>query len=112
MLGQSIINFNPFWPKILDLIIHINVKSSGENKIDLRNEKPNITERDFTIIGFGALHGSSKTYEAELSLTKWLLEENMLDYYIIEANFSQAYYLEKYLETGNENLLKELVYAF
>ena len=36
----------------------------------------------------------------------------MLDYYIIEANFSQAYFLQKFLETGDEKLLKELTYAF
>jgi|SaaInl1SG_22_DNA_1037389.scaffolds.fasta_scaffold03533_3 hypothetical protein len=83
-----------------------------QNRVDLRTEIPNITETDFNIIGFGALHGSSKPYEAELSLVKSLIEKDMLDYYIIEANFSQAFFIQKYLETGDEKLLNELTYAF
>jgi hypothetical protein len=88
------------------------VEYLSKNRADLRSEKPNLTETDFKIIGFGALHGSSKPYDAELSLIKSLLEKNMLDYYIIEANFSQAFFLQQYLETGDEKLLTELVYAF
>ena len=83
-----------------------------QNRVDLRTDKPNISETDFNIIGFGALHGSSKSYEAELSLVKSLLEKDMLDYYIIEANFSQAFFVQKYLETGDEKLLNDLTYAF
>jgi hypothetical protein len=84
----------------------------NQNRVDLRIETPNITETDFNIIGFGALHGSSKPYEAELILVTSLLEKDMLDYYIIEANFSQAFFVQKYLETGDEKLLNELTYAF
>ena len=83
-----------------------------QNRVNLRTATPNITETDFNIIGFGALHGSSKSYEAELSIVKSLLEKDMLDYYIIEANFSQASFVQKYLETGDEKLLNELTYAF
>jgi hypothetical protein len=84
----------------------------NQNRVDLRIETPNITETDFNIIGFGALHGSSKPYEAELILVTSLLEKDILDYYIIEANFSQAFFVQKYLETGDEKLLNELTYAF
>ncbi|WP_075603747.1 hypothetical protein [Saccharicrinis aurantiacus] len=83
-----------------------------KNRIDLRKESAAITETDFNIIGFGALHGSAKTYDAELSLISSLLEKNLLDYYIIETNYSQAYYFQKYIETGDEELLKELILAF
>ncbi|MGB1295997.1 MAG: hypothetical protein ACPG6V_11000 [Flavobacteriales bacterium] len=84
----------------------------SKNRVNLRSELPNLTEKDFNLIGFGALHGSAKTYEAEYELVKYLVENKRLDYYIIEANSSQAYYLQKYLESGDENLLKELVFAF
>ncbi|CAL2095931.1 conserved protein of unknown function [Tenacibaculum sp. 190524A02b] len=84
----------------------------SKNRVDLRSEKPNVTETNFNIIGFGALHGSSKPYEAEIILVKSLLEKDMLDYYIIEANFSQAFFVQKYLETGDEKLLNKLTYAF
>jgi len=83
-----------------------------KNRIDLRKESAAITETDFNIIGFGALHGSAKTYDAELSLISSLLEKKLLDYYIIETNYSQAYYFQKYIETGDEELLKELILAF
>ncbi|WP_445721157.1 hypothetical protein [Flavobacterium sp.] len=83
-----------------------------QNRVDLRVDKPNITETDFNIIGFGALHGSSKTYDAEFSLVSSLLEKNALDYYIIETNYSQAFYFQEYLNTGDEKLLKELTLSF
>ncbi len=82
------------------------------NKVDLRQGNPNISETDFNIIGFGALHGSSKPYEAELKLVSSLIENELLDYYIIEANYSQAFYFQEYLRNGDEKLLKELVFAF
>jgi len=84
----------------------------SNNGIDLRKDSPRITEIDFNIIGFGALHGSAKTYDAELSLVSALVEKNILDYYIIETNYSQAYYFQKYLKTGDEQLLKELTLSF
>ncbi|PVX49813.1 hypothetical protein C7377_1446 [Balneicella halophila] len=84
----------------------------SDNRVDLRTDSPMITETDFNIIGFGALHGSAKTYDAELSLVSSLVEKNLLDYYIIETNYSQAYYFQEYLKTGNEKLLKELTLSF
>ncbi|MFD1552925.1 hypothetical protein ACFR9R_12105 [Putridiphycobacter roseus] len=84
----------------------------SNNSIDLRKNSPVITETDFNIIGFGALHGSAKTYDAELSLLSSLVEKNDLDYYIIETNYSQAFYFQEYLNTGDEKLLKELTLSF
>jgi hypothetical protein len=84
----------------------------SQNRIDLRSESPNLTETDFSIIGFGALHGSAKTYNAEFNLVNSLVEKNVLDYYIIETNYSQAFYFQEYLKTGDEKLLKELTLAF
>jgi len=84
----------------------------SKNTTDLRKDSPIITEIDFNIIGFGALHGSAKTYDAELSLISSLVEKKNLDYYIIETNYSQAYYFEEYLKTGDEKLLKELTLSF
>ncbi len=84
----------------------------SSNRIDLRHENPTFAHSEFNIIGFGALHGSSKTYEAELIIFNSLLEADLLDYYIIETNFSHAYYFQEYLLTGDEKLLKELTLAF
>jgi hypothetical protein len=84
----------------------------SENRTDLRKDSLIITETGFNIIGFGALHGSAKTYDVELKLVSSLVEKNLLDYYIIETNYSQAYYFQEYLKTGDEKLLKELTLAF
>ncbi|WP_276381380.1 hypothetical protein [Flavobacterium sp. H4147] len=53
-----------------------------------------------------------KTYDAELSLIKSLKKQKALDYYIPETNFSQAFFFQQYLQTGDLALLKELVSSF
>lgn len=83
-----------------------------KNRFDIENSDFKFPQTEFNIIGFGAYHGSAKTYEAELNLIKSLKKQNALDYYIPETNFSQAYFFQQYLETGNEELLKELVLSF
>ena len=82
------------------------------NRFDIEKSGFKFPETDFNIIGFGAYHGSAKTYDAELHLIQSLKKQNALDYYIPETNFSQAFFFQQYLETGNEELLKELVIAF
>lgn len=83
-----------------------------ENRFDI--EKPNFKfpQTDFNIIGFGAYHGSTETYQAEILLIQDLKRQNAIDYYIPETNFSQAFFFQQYLENGNEELLRELVLAF
>ncbi|AWW29149.1 hypothetical protein DN752_02760 [Echinicola strongylocentroti] len=63
-------------------------------------------------MGFGAYHGSAKTYEAEILLIKSLKKQGLIDYYIPETSYSQAFFFQQYLETGNEELLRELTLAF
>lgn len=83
-----------------------------ENRFDINNPYFEFPQDNFKVIGFGAIHGSSKTYDAELNLIKGILKKNTIDFYVSETNFSQAYYFQKYLETGDENLLRELVLEF
>jgi hypothetical protein len=82
------------------------------NKTDLTTVSYSFPQSDFNIIGFGALHGSAKTYDTEFNLIKALKKQSLLDYYIIETNYSQAFYFQEYLNTGDEKLLKELTLAF
>lgn len=102
------------------LIFIISLTAAAQNKKEyLENNRFNIEHQDFkfpqtdfNIIGFGAYHGSSKTYDAELALIKSLKKQDAIDYYIPETNFSQAFFFQRYLDTGDELLLKELVLAF
>lgn len=64
------------------------------------------------LIGFGALHGSSKTEETEIILLKELITNHNLKYYLPETDYSTARYFQQYIETGDEELLKELVQEY
>ena len=100
------------------LIISISAYSQNkrdylkENRFDVLDSNFQFPQTDFNIIGFGAYHGSAKTYEAELRLIKSLKQQNSLDYYIPEVNFSQAFFFQQYLEKGDDELLKELALSF
>ena len=82
------------------------------NRYDLTSLDFNFPEKEFKVVGFGAYHGSAKTYDAELNLIKSLIKQNNFKYYIPETNYSQAYFFDLFLKNGDTNLLKELVYGF
>jgi hypothetical protein len=81
------------------------------NRQDLRQSFDLPTEGK-KIIGFGALHGSAKTEEAELILLKNIMTKGQLKFYFPETDFSTAFFFEKYLQGGSEKLLDELVKAY
>lgn len=83
-----------------------------ENRYDLRNNKFEFLQRDFKIIGFGAVHGSAKTEDAEFLLLKTLMKRKAIKYYLPETDIGIAYYLNTYLKTGDTLLLKDLVYHY
>ncbi|MCL3780666.1 hypothetical protein EMN47_09745 [Prolixibacteraceae bacterium JC049] len=83
-----------------------------KHRENLRETNFEFSPNNFKIIGFGALHGSSKTYQAEFILIERLIQQNRLNYYIPETNFCQAHFFNKYLKTGDEKLLRKLVLAF
>jgi len=82
-----------------------------ENRQDLR-QSTSIDIGESKMIGFGALHGSSKTEETELIILNDLIRTKNLKYYFPETDFSTALYFQEYIETGNEQLLKELIYEY
>ncbi len=83
-----------------------------QNRFDVEKADFKFPQINFNIIGFGAYHGSAKTYDAELRLIQSLKKQDAIDYYIPETNFSQAFFFQQYLETGDEKLLKDLVLSF
>lgn len=82
-----------------------------KNRVDL-NHPFNLTIGKAKLIGFGALHGSSKTETTELLLLKNLIENHQLEYYLPETDYSTAHYFQKYIEAGDDNMLKELIIAY
>lgn len=53
-------------------------------------------------------HGYQKPHELDLELFKMISNKTGLRYYLAEIDFSQAFYLNKYLNTGNEDYLKNM----
>ena len=75
---------------------------------DVRKEI-NFPMEGIKLIGYGALHGSAKTEEAELLLLAELAKQTDTLYYFPETDVSTAYFFQKYLSNGDPVLLKELI---
>ncbi|MEM1327036.1 MAG: hypothetical protein AAGI23_13835 [Bacteroidota bacterium] len=83
----------------------------ASNRLDL-NTSFTFPQTDFKLLGFGAIHGSSKTETAEIKLLESLLQNNDIRYYLMEVNYSHGYYFNEFLETGDTILLKELIHDY
>ena len=79
------------------------------NRFDLNDASFTFPENDFKLIGFGAYHGSAKTEAVEEKLLRALTKNGTITYYLPETDYSTAYYYNRYLRTGDEELLKDLV---
>lgn len=53
-------------------------------------------------------HGYAKPHQLDAELFIQINKKNGVRYYIAEMDFSQAFYLNKYLSTGNEDFLKAI----
>ncbi|MEO6820810.1 MAG: hypothetical protein ABI266_03760 [Ginsengibacter sp.] len=53
-------------------------------------------------------HGYYKPQEVDFALFKQINKKTGVRYYLAEIDFSQAYYLNQYLNTGDESLLKRI----
>jgi hypothetical protein len=80
------------------------------HRYDIQDDQFLFPEDDFKIIGFGAYHGSAKTEVVEHCLLNALTSEGKIKYYLPETDYSTAHYYDRYLKTGDETLLKDLVY--
>src|SRR5699024_3244553 len=87
----------------------------NHNKIDLN--KINIFSdlfiidndlKDKEIFLIGENHGVKANEKLRMKFIKYFKEETDFKYYLWELPFSTAYFLNKYLETGNEQILKEI----
>ena len=79
------------------------------NRYDLNDGNFDFPQKDFSILGFGAYHGSAKTEDVEIALLKSLTKSSTVKYYLPETDFSTAYYFNEFLEKGDTLLLRDLV---
>jgi len=86
-----------------------------EKQLYLSRNKHDLTksfifpQKDVKLIGFGAYHGAAKTEVAEIALVSSLIKNNNLRYYIAETDIAIAHFLNEYLASGDEALLKDLI---
>ena len=82
-------------------IINLN-NSNNYSDLDILKYKLN----DKEIILTGEVHGVKSNKKLEMKLMKYLKQKINIKYYLMETPYSQAYILNKYLETGDEQILK------
>lgn len=66
----------------------------------------NIKNKD--IILTGESHGINLDDELRIKLLRYLKENINIKYYLMETSYSNAYFMNKYLKTGDEEILKEI----
>lgn len=105
---------------LVALVTFISVHSYSQSKVDyLQQNRFDLTEsnfdfpqRDFNIIGFGAYHGSAKTEAVEYKFLNSLAKNGIIEYYLPETDFNLGHFFNKYLQTGDTLLLKDLVFNY
>ena len=61
--------------------------------------------KDNKVFLAGELHGIQENYTLRLNLLMYLNENAGVNYYLAEMGYSSSYYINKYLETGEEKYL-------
>ena len=59
------------------------------------------------LVGEG--HGTQSNYQLQLYLTRYFVEEQGVRYLLLEESYSVGQLLNRYLETGDESLLEEIL---
>ncbi|MEO1714768.1 MAG: hypothetical protein AAFU60_15670, partial [Bacteroidota bacterium] len=68
-----------------------------------------LPSEEHRIFLFGAIHGTQLTQEADLILLKRHVESNRVRIYLPEMDGCLAFFLNNYLETGDQKALQEVV---
>ncbi|MDV3429628.1 MAG: hypothetical protein LIR50_21970 [Bacillota bacterium] len=63
------------------------------------------------VIIAGEYKGVSKNYQIKLSLLKYLNEKHGVRYLLENIGYSEAYFLNQYLKSGDESILKALYFS-
>lgn len=94
-------------------IIHYLQKNYSAINLEDENEFEDLAIMDSDIKGkeiiFTAeVHGSKANKELNMKFLKYFKEKNNFKYYLYETPYSDAYFINKYLETGDIKILEEI----
>jgi len=85
---------------------------NSENKSLDKNFDYNIMEEDLInndLILVGEMHGFDEPTKFDVDFFKYLYNKHGLRYYFAELDYSQAEYMNQYLESGNDSLLARVL---
>lgn len=86
----------------------------GYSYVDYLNKNKTVFSTDFELdksfyekqfYMVGEIHGFAKSPEIDFKLFKHLNQKTGVRYYMSEVDFSQAYFLNQYLKTGNDTII-------
>lgn len=100
--------------KTLDVRDYLQINNSSINIKDVNDfgglELIKEDLNDKKIIFTGENHTLTKDDEVRMKLIKYLQKEININYYLLEWGYSSAYFMNKYLESGDEEILKKIFY--
>lgn len=82
------------------------IYSKNKSKKDLSIIDSDLGNKEIFLIGEN--HGVKANVELKMKFLKYFKEKTNFKYYLCELPYSMTYFLNIYLETGNENILKDI----
>ncbi|MEM8526534.1 MAG: hypothetical protein AAGG68_17965 [Bacteroidota bacterium] len=87
---------------------HAQITDLETLQLDFSNSK--VAESD--LIFFGFIHGCAVPQELDFQLLEYFVKQQGLKYYAPEVDYSQAYFLNRYLQSGEEAILDFVLYFY
>lgn len=95
-------------------VFHVKEYVKGNTYVAYLNKNKTVLNEDFELDAsfyekqfymVGEIHGFAKSPEIDFKLFKHLNQRVGVRYYMSEVDYSQAYFLNRYLETGQDSLI-------
>lgn len=106
MLSED--NVEPSKDVIINLVqnnhVVLNLKDEGFNDLSVMDKDTGDNKIFFT----GETHGVKENTELRMKFLKYYKEKTNFKYYLCELPYSVSFYINEYLTTGNESILKEV----
>lgn len=95
-----------------DLKEYIRENAQSTNIEEFNIDFGNSDLQNSNLVFFGFVHGSSTPQVVDFELLKYLVEEGDFRHYAPEIDLSQAFFLNKYLETGDVQFLDFVIFFY